>query len=232
MPATSAARAKVHSAARSRSRSHSRRVRRQECLVGQSAREQVTVKRQRDGDVGAGPHGEMNVGRAGERGRPRVDHDQLGAALLRLAHVRDEMNARRRWIDAPEHDQRGVDVVLVGHRRHLAVERHVGRAGRRRAHRPRQSRRPEPPPQRRVEVVVGEQAIRSAVGERQNRLGTRPCDRARASDRRSGRAPRPTTRGKTCRRLCGPFGPPGRAAGPDRRRAHRTDAPSRRCSRR
>ena len=46
-------------------------------------------------------------------------------------------------IDTPEHDQPGMRVIGVGDARHLAVERLVGRAGRRRADRPRQPRRAE-----------------------------------------------------------------------------------------
>ena len=60
-------------------------------------------------------------------------------------------------------------IVLVGDRRHLAVERHVRRAGRRRAHRAREPRRAEAPPELRVEVVLRQQAVRSAVGVRQDR---------------------------------------------------------------
>ena len=108
----------------------------------------------------------------------------LRAALLRLADVRDEVDAGRRRIDAPEHDQRGLGVVLIGDRRHLAVERHVGRAGRRRAHRARESRRAEPPPQRRVEVVLRQQAVRAAVRVRQDRFAAANGSWPRASARR------------------------------------------------
>ena len=65
-------------------------------------------------------------------------------------------------------------IVLVGDRRHLAVERHVGRAGRRGADRARQPRRAEAAPQLRVDVVLREQAVRAAVGVGQDRLGAAP----------------------------------------------------------
>ena len=62
-----------------------------------------------------------------------------------------------------------VRVVLVGDRRHLAVERRVRRAGRRRADGAREARRAEAPPERRVEVVLREQAVRAAVRVGQDR---------------------------------------------------------------
>ena len=46
----------------------------------------------------------------------RIDDDELRAAPLRLAHVGHEMDAGRRRIDAPQHDQRGVGIILVGDR--------------------------------------------------------------------------------------------------------------------
>ena len=87
--------------------------------------------------------------------------------------IRHEVDAGGRRVHAPEHDERRVRVVLVGDRRHLAVERHVRRAGRRRADRAREARRAEAPEQLRVEVVLRQQAVRAAVGERQDRLAAR-----------------------------------------------------------
>ncbi len=135
----------------------------QERLVGVAVRKQVAMDRERDGDVAAGPDREMNVGAARQRGRPRVDHDQLGAALLGLADERDDVDARCRRVDAPEDDQLRLGVILVGDRRHLAVERQIGGAGRRGADRARQPRGAEPPPQLRIDVVLREHAVRSAV---------------------------------------------------------------------
>ena len=232
-PATSAARSIVHSSARSRSRSAPCVCVAQERLVGVPVGEQVAVNRERDGDVGARPDREVHVRRARERRRARIDDDELRAALLRLAHVRDEMNAGRRRVDAPEHDQRGFGIVLVGDRRHLAVERHVGRAGRRRAHRARQPRRAEAPPQLRVEVVLGQQAVRAAVGVGQNRrAAVRRPSRAEIASATSSSASSHEHALEPALALCGPCGPRDRAAGPDRRRARRTCGPSRRCSRR
>ncbi len=84
-----------------------------------------------------------------------------------------EVDARGRRIHAPEHDQPRVHVVLVGDARHLAVETHVGRAGCRRAHGPRETRGAEPAPQRRIVGVLREEPVRSAVAERQDGLGAR-----------------------------------------------------------
>ena len=84
--------------------------------------------------------------------------------------IRNEVNARGVRIHAPEHDQPRVRIVLVGDRRHLAVEPQVRRASRRRAHRARKPRCAEPPPQRRVEIVLRQQTVRAAVGVGQDRL--------------------------------------------------------------
>ena len=174
-------------------------------------------------DVGARPDGEMHVGRARQRRRSRIDDDELRAALLRLAHVRDEMNAGRRRVDAPEHDQRGLRVVLIGDRRHLAVERLVGRAGRRRADRARQPRRAEAPPQR-ARRGCPASAGRSSRRTRTAGSTRRQC-RARAPRKRSATqlerlVPRDALEPALALRV--PCGPPDRAADPDRRRARRT----------
>ena len=131
------------------------------------------MDRERDGDVAAGPDRQMNVGAARQRGGTRIDHDQLGAALLRLADEWNDVNPRCRRVHAPEDDQLRLGVILVGDRRHLAVERQIGGAGRRGADRAREPRGAEPPPQLRVDVVLREHAVRSAVRIRQDRLGAR-----------------------------------------------------------
>jgi hypothetical protein len=46
--------------------------------------------------------------------RPRIDHHQLRPALLRLADERDEVNARRGGIRAPQDDQARLGEVLIG----------------------------------------------------------------------------------------------------------------------
>ena len=79
------------------------------------------------------------------------------------------MNARRGWIHAPENDQLRVGEILVGHRRHLAVERHVRGTRGRSAQRARQARRAEAPPECRVEIVLREQTVRTAVRKGQDR---------------------------------------------------------------
>ena len=72
-----------------------------------------------------------------------------------------------------EQDQAGLGIVLVDDRRHLAVERLVGRAGRRGAHRAGEARGAEPPEEDRVGVVLGQVAVRSAVAQRQDGLAAR-----------------------------------------------------------
>ena len=76
----------------------------------------------------------------------------------------------RAWIDAPDQDEPRGGVVLIDHRRHLAVEAHVGGAGRSRAHRPQQPRRAEAPEQDGIRVVLREHPVRAAVAERQDRF--------------------------------------------------------------
>ena len=136
--------------------------------VGESFLEQVTMDRQRDGHIGAGPGRQVEIGLPRERCRTRVDDDEPRARFLRLAHVRHEMDARCGGVDAPEDDEPCFRIVLVGDRRHLAVERLCGHAGRRRAHGTREARGAEPAEEHGVEGVLREQAIRSAVGKRQD----------------------------------------------------------------
>src|SRR5206468_625841 len=80
---------------------------------------------------------------------------------LGFAYIRDEVNAGRRWVDAPEDDERRFWIILVGHRRHLAVERHIGCTRGCRAHGSRQTRRAGPAPELGVEVVLRQQPARS-----------------------------------------------------------------------
>ena len=133
------------------------RVFAQKRFVGMAVHKEVAMNRERDGDVGSRLHGEMDVGRPRELRRPRVDHDELRAARSRVVDVRHEVNPGRRGIDAPEDDEFRLRIILVGDGGHLPVERHVGRARRRRAHGAREPRRSEPAPQLR------QQPVRSAV---------------------------------------------------------------------
>src|SRR5262245_51845924 len=112
----------------------------------------------------------MEVGLGRERRAPRIDHDQARAALARGFDDRDQMDAGRRWIDAPQHDQAGVAVILERNAGHLAVERGGRCAGRGRAHRARQTRSSDAGEQARVGGALREEPVRSAVAERQDRL--------------------------------------------------------------
>jgi hypothetical protein len=73
--------------------------------------------------------------------------------------------------DPPQDDELRVDVILVGDAWHLAIERLVRGAGRRRAHRRGQPRRPEAAPQLEVVGVLRQQAIRPPVVVRQDGFG-------------------------------------------------------------
>ena len=130
------------------------------------------MHRERDRDVGARSGRDVEIGLTRERRRTRIDDDEPGALLLRLPDVRHEVNARGRRVDAPEDDEPRFRVVLVGDARHLSVHRLCRGARRRRAHRAPQTGRAEAPEQNRVQRVLREQAVRAAVGKRQDGFRT------------------------------------------------------------
>ncbi len=200
----------------------------QERLVRAAAREQVAMQREGERHVRARTHGQMDVGAARQRRRARIDDDEGGAALLGLAHERHEVNAGRRRVHAPEHDQRGVHVVLIGDRRHLAVEGGGGRAGGRRAQRAREPRGAVAAPEPRVEVVLRQQPVRSAVRDRQDGGGAVPGLRPLepVHDLLEGLVPRDAR--EPAFALASAGARRGRAAGRGCRRARRTAALSRR----
>ena len=61
------------------------RVRGEERLIGEALLEQEAVDRERHGEVGARPHGQVQVGRLRDGRGPRVDDDERRAVLARLA---------------------------------------------------------------------------------------------------------------------------------------------------
>ena len=82
----------------------------------------------------------------------------------------------------------GFGIILVGDRRHLAVERHVRGSRSARRRRARQPRRAEAAPQLCVEVVLSQQPVRAAVGIGRIDAAAVPCAFARCIDRQSARA--------------------------------------------
>ena len=60
------------------------RVRVEEALVGEPFFEEEAMQRERDRQIGAGTRRQVQVRLPRERRRPRIDHDQRGAGLLRL----------------------------------------------------------------------------------------------------------------------------------------------------
>ena len=143
--------------------------------------------------------------------------DELRAALLRFAHVRDEVNARRGRVHAPEHDQLRFRIVLVGDRRHLAVQRHVRGAGRRRAHGAREPRRAEAAPQLSRRGCPAS-AARSIRRRRYGRIDSPPRSPSRCSNRVDDELERfvPRHALESCPRPCGRCGRPDRAGDPAR----------------
>ena len=96
-------------------------MRLQKRLVCVARREQMPMQRERQCDIGAWTDRKMHIGRPSEHRGARIDDDKLRPVLLRFADVRHQMNARCGRVDAPQHDQRSVRVVLIRDRRHFAV---------------------------------------------------------------------------------------------------------------
>ena len=174
MPATPAARSIVHSAARRSSPSRPVVCSARNCLVREPVLEEIAVHRERDRQIGAGPEREMDVGVFGERRAAGIDHHERGAALLRLANERHEVDAGRVRVRAPDDDQLRLGIVRIGDAGHLAVQRERGGAGRRGADGAREARRAEAAEELGVVGVLREEAVRAAVAERQNRFARRP----------------------------------------------------------
>ena len=138
--------------------------------IGGIVAEEVVVQRERDGQIGAGPDGKVQIGQRGQRRAPRVHDDQHGAIPLCFAHEGHEVNAGRGGVGAPNDDQLAVGVVRRCDARHLAVEGLRRGAGRRRADGPGEPGRAEPAEERRVARILRQQAVGAAVGERQDGL--------------------------------------------------------------
>ena len=163
----------------------------EERAIGEPAFEEVAMDRERDRQIGAGAKGQMQIGMLGQRGRSRVDDDEPGSAPLRFAQIGDHVDAGGRRVDAPDDDQARFGVVLVGHRRHLSVERAVGSSRRGRAYGACEPRCAQASKERRVARILREQAVRSAVGIREDRFGSPSFRAPRACESRRAPALRP-----------------------------------------
>src|SRR6185437_5116968 len=76
----------------------------------------------RESAVGAGTHREMDVGLLGGAGAVRVDHDDLGATLLRLHGVGHDVDLGIHRVAAPDHHQVRMLVDLA----HVGAALHAG----------------------------------------------------------------------------------------------------------
>ena len=76
----------------------------QEVLVGQAVVPDVVRHCQHHGAVGAGTHGHVHVGMHGRRGELRIDGDELGALLTRLAHELPGVHVGLGGVAAPADD--------------------------------------------------------------------------------------------------------------------------------
>ena len=99
-------------------------------LVVQPLGDEDVGQAQRQGAVGAGQRGEVQVGAAGGRRAARVDDDDLAARPLGLAQERHEVRRGADRVVAPEDDELAVDHVGVGRAPALA-ERGLDGASRR-----------------------------------------------------------------------------------------------------
>ena len=64
-----------------------------EGLIGVTFLEQESVQGERDREIGARAHGQVDLRLPCQRRRARIDDDQPCPGLLRFAQVRDEVNA-------------------------------------------------------------------------------------------------------------------------------------------
>ena len=96
--------------------------------VGSTVRKKLANHRERDRQIGSGFDRKMQIRLTGERRAPRIDHHEPRAIFLCRLDVRDDVNARRRRIAAPDHDQLGVFVIGIADAGHLSVHRRRGGA--------------------------------------------------------------------------------------------------------
>ena len=143
----------------------------QELLVGQLVFEQIAVERQRHHHVGTRSQRQMDVGLTRQVGPSRVQHHQRGTRLLGSLDVRHQVDTGTGGVRPPDDNEPGMLIIGVGHAGHLAVERLVRGTGRDGTDRAGQPRRAELPEQPCVNGVLGQQAVRPAVGKGQDRLG-------------------------------------------------------------
>ena len=187
--------------------------------------------RQRHRQVGAGTDREVEIGLLGQRRGARIDHDERRAAALRF------LRKGTRWM--PEADgltphrmiSFACGVVLVDDRR-PSCRRAPMLAAPVGAAQTVVASRDVPRRRHRLAsfVVLREQAVGAAVVVGQDRFAA-VLPGSRHPARRSSRALRPRSRARMCPCPSRPGGPRGRAADPPRRRARRSAAPWRRCSR-
>ena len=153
----------------------------------------------------------------------------MRAAASRFLDERHEVDAGSRRVDAPQHDQPRVEVVLVRDARHLAVERQVGGAGRRGADRSREPRRAE------RRETTAHRSCPASAGRSIRRSRTAGCASAPMVSRmaiiRCAICIERFVPGHADKRSAVPWvlcGPPDRADGPPRTSARRSGEPSRR----
>ena len=165
--------------------------------------------RERDREVGAGAHRQVQVREPRQLRLPRIDHHERGALRPCLLDERHEVDAGGRRVGAPDDDEARLFVVLVADAGHLPVHRLARGARGGGAQGARHARRAEPAEHLRVERVLRQVAVRAAVVEGLDRLAAPRRLRASRSPARCVRSLRPRAPGRTGRAPWGRCGPAG-----------------------
>jgi hypothetical protein len=139
-------------------------------LIGEPFADNDIHHRQRERAVGAGPDRDIPVRVRGGLVPDRVDHDDLGAAALRLGHERPQVQVRRDHVAGPDHDVAGVHQALRIHPRGRADRHGVCRAGTRVAVGALGDRGPELVEERVTHVQAVEDPFGTQVADRHDRL--------------------------------------------------------------
>ena len=146
-------------------------MRGKEGAISPVATHQLIDHRQPEHDVGARPRLQVQAGGARQRRAARIDHRHEGAGAPRGAHLRHQVDAGGRRVDAPQDDGTREPVILRWHTAHRAVHGARHGAGRRGAERSQQLRGAEAVEEARVGGAFAEHAVGAAVVIRQDRLG-------------------------------------------------------------
>ena len=118
-------------------------MRREKRVIRAAVLEEPADDREREREIRSRLRRDVEVGPLSQPRAPRVHDDEPRAPVLRLEDVRHDVDARDGRVDAPEHDQARMPVVLEGDARHGAVKAGDGAPRGRGADRAGQARGPQ-----------------------------------------------------------------------------------------